>query len=277
MAIALRQSTASQEIPLGPFVDSTDGATAETALTIANTDIKLWVTGATSLANKNSGGGTHMANGVYSAVLDATDTATLGPLVIFVSVAGALPVRLECIVLTAVNYDSAIAGTDNLQVDAIQFAGQTITAGAGVTLPSSVASPTNITAGTITTATNVTTVNGLAAGVITATSIAADAITAAKIADGAIDAATFAANAITASALAADAVDEILDDPLSDSVPADGALPTVRQALYMIAQFLTERSVSGTTLTVRKVDGSTSLMTFTLNSSSAPTSITRAT
>jgi len=36
---ALRQSTASQELLLGPFVDSTDGVTAETALTIANTDI----------------------------------------------------------------------------------------------------------------------------------------------------------------------------------------------------------------------------------------------
>jgi len=167
MAIALRQSTASQEIPLGPFVDSTDGVTAETGLTIANTDIKIWVTGATSLANKNSGGGTHMANGVYSAVLDATDTATLGPLVIFVSVSGALPVRLECVVLTAVNYDSVIAGTDNLQVDAVQFAGQTISAGAGVTMPATVASTTNITAGTITTVTNLT--NAPTAGDFTAT------------------------------------------------------------------------------------------------------------
>jgi len=56
MAIYLKQSTASQEIPLGVFVDETDGKTAETGLTIANTDIKLWKTGATTLANKNSGG-----------------------------------------------------------------------------------------------------------------------------------------------------------------------------------------------------------------------------
>jgi hypothetical protein len=86
-----------------------------------------------------------------------------------------------------------------------------------------------------------------------------------------------AAGALTASALAADAVDEILDEQLTDSVPADGTIPTVRQALYMLTQFMFERSVSGTTLTVRKADGSTSLMTFTLDDGTSPTSITRAT
>lgn len=77
--------------------------------------------------------------------------------------------------------------------------------------------------------------------------------------------------------LSATGVDDVLDDPLSDSVPADGALPTLRQAVYMITQFLTERSVSSTTLTVKKVDGSTALMTFTLNDATTPTSITRTT
>jgi len=179
--IYLRQSTASQEVPLGYFVDSTDGNTEETGLTIANTDIKIWKTGATTLANKNSGGATHISNGIYYAVLDATDTDTIGPLVIFVHVSGALAVRLECVVLDEAVYD-------------VQF---------GTGTP---ATTTNITAGTITTATNVTTVNGLAANVITASAIASDAITAAKIADGAIDAATFAANAITSTVLAGDAI-----------------------------------------------------------------------
>lgn len=84
------------------------------------------------------------------------------------------------------------------------------------------------------------------------------------------------ANQVDANALTIDE-DEILDDSLADSVPADGALPTVRQALYMLVQFMTERSVSGTTVTVNKVDGSTSLMTFTLDDGTNPTSITRAT
>lgn len=116
----LRQSTASQEVPLGYFVDSTDGNTEETALTIANTDIKVWKAGATSLVNKNSGGATHMANGVYYAVLDATDTDTLGTLVLFVHVTGSLAVRLECIVVPAIVYDALILGSEYLPVDALK-------------------------------------------------------------------------------------------------------------------------------------------------------------
>lgn len=162
MPIYLRQSTASQEVPLGYFVDSADGNTEETGLTIANTDIKIWKTGATTLASKNSGGATHISTGIYYCVLDATDTDTIGPLVIFVHVSGALAVRVECCVLDEAVYD-------------VQF---------GTTAP---ATATNITAGTITTATNVTTVNGLAAGVITA----------AAVATGAIDADALAADAGT--------------------------------------------------------------------------------
>jgi len=119
MPVALKQSTASQEIVLGYFVDSTDGNTEETGLTIANTDIKIWKNGATSLANKNSGGATHISNGIYYAVLDATDTDTLGPLIIFVHVSGALTVRLECEVLPANVYDS-LYSTDKLQVDCVE-------------------------------------------------------------------------------------------------------------------------------------------------------------
>lgn len=106
----LRQSTASQEVPLGHFVDSTDGVSAETGLSIANTDIKVWKAGATTLANKNSGGATHISGGIYYAVLDATDTDTIGPLVLFVAVSGALAVRLECEVLDEAQYD-ALFGT----------------------------------------------------------------------------------------------------------------------------------------------------------------------
>lgn len=129
--IPLKQSTASQEIPLGYFVDSTDGNTEKTALTIANTDIKLWKAGATSLANKNSGGATHISNGIYYAVLDATDTDTLGPLVIFVHVTGALPVRLECRVMPANVYESLVAGTEWLETTTLRndvvISGTTIT------------------------------------------------------------------------------------------------------------------------------------------------------
>lgn len=86
--IPLRKSTASQEVLLGPFLDDTDGKTAETALSIANTDIKLWKRGGTTESSKNSGGVTHIASGRYYAVLDATDTDTTGELILNVAVAG---------------------------------------------------------------------------------------------------------------------------------------------------------------------------------------------
>lgn len=200
MAIDLRQSTASQEIPLGYFLDSTDGNTEETGLTIANTDIKIWKTGATTLANKNSGGATHISNGIYYAVLDATDTNTIGPLVIFVHVSGALAVRVECNVLDEAVYD-------------VKY---------GTTAPSTFAAGGNVN------------VSSISNNAITAASINADAITAAKIADGSIDAATFAAGAITATviatgaidadALATDAVAEIVD-AVWDELKADHTTP----------------------------------------------------
>lgn len=107
----LRQSTTSQEIILGPFLDDTDGKTAETGLTIANTDIKLWKSGGTTESDKNSGGATHIAGGRYYAVLDDTDTNTVGMLEVAVSVSGALPVRRQFYILEEAVYDQLFAGS----------------------------------------------------------------------------------------------------------------------------------------------------------------------
>jgi hypothetical protein len=112
----LRQSTASQEILLGPFLDPADGDTEVTSLTIANTDVKLFKAGASAQVNKNSGGATHDAGGMYVATLDATDTNTVGPLQIKVHVAGALYVKDRFTVLTAAVYDALIAGSATLDV-----------------------------------------------------------------------------------------------------------------------------------------------------------------
>ena len=117
----LKQSTAGQEVPLGYFLDSSDGDTEETGLTIANTDIKLHKTGATTLTNKNSGGCTHISNGVYYATLDATDTDTLGPMAVFVHVSGALAVRLECLVVTSARYDVLTGTTVNTPSNVVQI------------------------------------------------------------------------------------------------------------------------------------------------------------
>lgn len=107
----LKQSTASQVVELGPFLDDTDFKTAETALTIANTDIKLRKAGGTTHGSKNSGGGTHIANGYYYATLDATDSNTVGLLDIHVNVSGALPVWDRYYVLEEAIYDALFAAS----------------------------------------------------------------------------------------------------------------------------------------------------------------------
>lgn len=107
----LQQSTAGQIVVLGPFLDSGDGNTEETALTIANTDIKIHKAGATALVNKNSGGATHMANGLYYITIDATDSNTLGGVVIYCHPAGALPVKWEGAVVTPAAYNVLTAVT----------------------------------------------------------------------------------------------------------------------------------------------------------------------
>ncbi len=64
---------------------------------------------------------------------------------------------------------------------------------------------------------------------------------------------------------------------VTESYNADGAAPTPVQALLLTMQMLTEMSIAGTTMTIKKLDGSSTAATLTLDSGTAPTSITRAT
>lgn len=214
----LRQST-SVDLPIGPFVDSTDGVTPETALTITQPDIRLKKNGA-AWAQKNAAQTlAHEENGYYEVTLDATDTNTLGVMEIFVGETGALPVFESFMVVPGNVWDSMF-GTDALDVSVIQWLGTAVTAGtAGVpnvdvtrianAAVSTAAAQIGVNvvqlsgdavaadnaeaffdgtgyAGTNNTIPTVTTVNGLGANVITASSIATDAITAAKIAADAV-------------------------------------------------------------------------------------------
>ena len=72
-------------------------------------------------------------------------------------------------------------------------------------------------------------------------------------------------------------VDALTVDMIPDSVAADGAMPTIAQALYAILQILTEKLAVGANLTIYKPDGVTPLMTFLLNDANSPTGITRLT
>jgi hypothetical protein len=106
----LKQSTACT-ITLGPFVDDTDGKTAETGLTISQADVRLRKNGGAAAQANEATSATHDENGYYSKPLSTTDTNTAGRLLVSVSESGALPVWHEFTVLPAAVYDGLITGT----------------------------------------------------------------------------------------------------------------------------------------------------------------------
>lgn len=380
----LKQSTASQSRAIGPFLDDTDFKTAETGLTIANTDIKLVINGAAS-ADKNSGGGTHRANGVYGVTFDATDTATVGEIFVSVKVAGALPVFATFVVVEEAVYDALLAASalgyvanapvnvaqisgdstaaDNLETAFDDTAGQvpwiaivdqgTAQSATGTTLvlraaaafaddelngatiiitggsagvgqrrvitdyvsstdTATVDTWTTTPTGTITykihgsapgssgspLPANVTQWLGTAAATPTVAGVpevdathylgsAAPALVGGRfdasvgaMAANTLTATAINADAITAAKVAADVGTEIAaavgTRSIPDSYAADGAQPTIDQAILATLQCLTEAVVSGATILIKKPDGTTTAMTITCSPSvAAATSRTR--
>lgn len=123
----LKQSTAAT-VKIGPCVDSSDGVTAETGLTINQAAVRLSKNGGNFAQKNESATATHDENGYYDVALDATDSGTLGRLLLAVNVSGSLPVWQEFMVVPAGVYDS-LFGSDKLEVDAVQVGGTAQTAG----------------------------------------------------------------------------------------------------------------------------------------------------
>ena len=123
----LKQSTA-VTVKLGPFLDASDGVTAETALTISQSDVILSKNFGAFAQKGDTSSATHDSGGWYGVPLNTTDTGTLGPLQIHVNESGALPVWDQYMVVAANVYDSIVAGSDYLQVDSYQIAGSTTAA-----------------------------------------------------------------------------------------------------------------------------------------------------
>lgn len=122
MAQFLKQSTAFT-FRIGPFVDATDGVTAETALSIAQADIQISKAGGAFAQTSAAPTTTHDADGWYQCPLTATDTGTVGTLTVQIVMAGALPVWKDFMVLPANVYDSLVGGTDLLDVNTAQWLG----------------------------------------------------------------------------------------------------------------------------------------------------------
>jgi hypothetical protein len=72
-------------------------------------------------------------------------------------------------------------------------------------------------------------------------------------------------------------VSDILTTQMTESYATDGTAPTLAQAIFNLQQTLGDFAITGTTISVKKIDGSTEAMTYTLDDATTPTSRTRAT
>lgn len=161
----LRQNTA-VDVLVGPFVDSTDGDTEETGLTIAQADVRLSKNGQTGAQKNDNTTCAHDADGFYNCELDATDTNTVGQLTLWVHVAGALAVRHDYQVIEDAVYDrlfadSAAGYSTHSAADVWAVATRLLTAGTNIVLAkgTGVTGFTDIDAGGIRTAVGLASAN----------------------------------------------------------------------------------------------------------------------
>lgn len=119
----LKEYTATA-ILIGPFLDETDGTTAEDAIAASDMDLDIYKhsdshpLSQVAVANEPS----HIANGYYSLVLEASEVDTLGRLTVTADGVGALPVWHEYQVIASEVYN-AFHGTDYLHVDVREIQG----------------------------------------------------------------------------------------------------------------------------------------------------------
>ncbi len=121
----LKQST-QVSVLIGPLLDSTTGENEEAiAYNAAGMDIDVYkgITKVDITPANSAGDGywRHISNGCYGLTLSTSDTNTLGTLRVLVNVDGVHPCWEYFTVLSAQAYDALIAGTDKLQVDAVEI------------------------------------------------------------------------------------------------------------------------------------------------------------
>jgi len=154
----LKQSTAAT-VKIGPFLDNSDGYTAETALTIAQANVRLSKNSGDMAQKNNAVTCTHDELGYYDCPLSTTDTNTLGRLQLMVSMSGALLVFHDYQVVTANVYDT-LCSTDSFDVN-LNANQSAVTVGTVTTLTnktdfSLAADQSTVTVGTVTNLTNKT-------------------------------------------------------------------------------------------------------------------------
>jgi hypothetical protein len=108
----LLKANTAVDVLIGPFIDETDGKTAETGLTISQADVRLSKNGQNMAQKDDNTAAAHDELGYHNCELNATDTNTEGQLLLAVHEAGALPVWHEFNVISEAAWDSLFAAKD---------------------------------------------------------------------------------------------------------------------------------------------------------------------
>ena len=264
-----------------PLIDAGAADFESTPVTHASGDSQISKDGG-AFAN-TSNAFAHEGNGIYSIVLTATEMQAAKIVVTLIDTATKLWEDQSIIIDTygnasaqhAFDLDTATQGVDVVSVSGDSTAADNLEAdydGTGY-------AKANSTIGTCTTNT--------------------DLVSAASVADavwdeaqsGHVGAGTFGEVATDVAAILVDtgttlpasisglndlSTADILGATVTEAYSTDGTNPTLAEILHEICQQTAEFAISGTTLTVKKRDGSTTAMTFTLDDASDPTSRTRA-
>jgi hypothetical protein len=104
----LRQST-SVLINVGPIL-GTDFLTPQTSITLSTNRAELYQAGSNTAIDIAARTWAHIAGGVYALTLTAGDTSVLGPMLIHIHPASAMPLTAEANVLSQGAWDALCAG-----------------------------------------------------------------------------------------------------------------------------------------------------------------------
>ena len=304
----LKQSTA-YTFRFGPFLDDGDGKTAETGLTIEDSHVRVSKAGANFIDKAETSNSAHDEAGFYVVVLNATDTNTVGELQIACHISGALPVFKTFYVVEEAIYDAMFAGSATLAAsvasilaDTNELQGDWANGGRLDLIIDATLADTNELQGDwanggrldlLLDATLADTnelqgdwANGGRLDLI----IDAILVDTAEIGSAGAGLTAVPWNASWDAEVQSECTDALnaYDPPTkaemdatwttaqTESYASDGAAATPAQLLYMIYCAVGEFAISSTTITGKKLDGSTTAMTWTINDASNPTSRTRA-
>jgi len=106
------QANTAVDVTVGPFIDDTDGKTAETGLTITEAEVFLTKNGGGYADKSEATSLSHVGLGNYTCKLDTTDTNTEGILTLMIHESGALAVKVDYQVLAQAAYISLMTAKD---------------------------------------------------------------------------------------------------------------------------------------------------------------------